>query len=166
MDGGHQGNIAHWISSSELIWPHRDSSDRYRACVGLHQVCCLCVIALCMVFFVGYVMSLMFLPVLRTLNLYWNALSSAVQLWYESFCIALLYLVLSCLVIISWRSALFWKGNGGWVDLGQGEIRGWALVGGKGTEAVIEMYCWERICFCFIFKEREAKIPGVTVSWE
>lgn len=49
------------------------------------------------------------------------------------------------------------------MDLEKGEIRRWALVEGKGTEAGIEMYCVRKNLFSKN-KERKAKIPGFTVS--
>lgn len=111
--------------------------------IGLHQVCCLCVIAVRMVFLQDMLCPWCFCLSLGLLLI----LDCLVQLWCESFCIALLYLVLSCLFFISWRSALFWRGNGGRVDLGQGAIKRWTLVGGRGTEAVIEMYCVRKNLF-------------------
>lgn len=50
------------------------------------------------------------------------------------------------------------------MDLGQGAIKRWTLVGGWGTEAVIEMYCVRKNLFQKKNKERQAKIPRVTFA--
>lgn len=56
------------------------------------------------------------------------------------FCIVLIYLVLSCLVVVSWRSVCsFLNGNGGEVDLRKRGRGGKELGGPEGGEAVIGM---------------------------
>lgn len=42
---------------------------------------------------------------------------------YEGFDLVLVCLVLSCLVVISWRTLLFWTGNRGGIDLGKRGFR-------------------------------------------
>lgn len=66
---------------------------------------------------VGAGVSLTLLPVFGTLFLSLGCLD---KLHYEGFCLVLLYFVLSCLVIVSWRPALIWrKMMRGDVDLGK-----------------------------------------------
>lgn len=57
-----------------------------------------------------------FLPVLETLFL---PLGCLVYPWFEGFCLVFLYLVLLCFVVVSWRTALFLKGNRGKADSGE-----------------------------------------------
>lgn len=50
-----------------------------------------------------------------------------IQLQYLDFCFLLLYLVLSCVNVISWRATLFRRGNRGGVNQGSCEVRDWEL---------------------------------------
>jgi hypothetical protein len=58
--------------------------------------------------------SLILLPVLENILL---LLGCFVHPRYEGIWFVLLYLVLSCFIVVSWGSALFLKGNRGRVDL-------------------------------------------------
>lgn len=59
-------------------------------------------------------------------------LGCLVQPWYDSYCLVLLYLILSCVAVVSWRPVLLWRGNGGGVDPGKTEVvRGTGWDGGR-----------------------------------
>lgn len=47
------------------------------------------------------------------------------------------------------------------MDLGQGAIKRWTLVGGRGTEAVIEMYCVRKNLFQKKIKKDKLKFQGL-----
>lgn len=65
-------------------------------------------------------------------------LGCLVQPRYEDFCLILLYHVSSCLVAISWRPALFWRGRG------MKKRDGRELGGVEGGKTVVKMYCMRK----------------------
>jgi hypothetical protein len=85
---------------------------------------------------VGAGVSLHLLPDHGTLSFLLGCLSS---LSMRAFCLVLLYLVLLCLVFVSWRPALFYRkrpGGRGWISgrgrvkrlAGRGGGRGWDML--------------------------------------
>lgn len=63
-----------------------------------------------------------------------------IQPWFEGLCLLLLSIVLSCLVIISWMSALFWRKRDGKWNWGMGKIAR-QLEGVKRRKTVAGMHC-------------------------
>lgn len=89
------------------------------------------------------------------------------QVPYEGCYLVLLYLVSSCLTVVSWKPALFWRRSRGGVDLGEKEGVGVGEMSGRGGggrncgqnvlyERTIyfllkeESYIWVLINFCYL----------------
>lgn len=90
------------------------------------------------------VMSLTLKPALGMLFL---LLGCLIQPQYEDFCLFLLYLVL-CLVVVSWRHALFWEGKWIW---GAEELEG--ARGRGGGQSAWGVLC--KITIYFQLKKRK-----------
>lgn len=113
----------------QLGWVHRDWSIKHRACLGLHQVLCICVAAVSLVFVscltVGAGVSLTLPPALVTFFSYWIALISLKM----SVFVLSYYILFHHIWLLFRNSALSWMKMVGWI-LGRGEFW-WGELGGE-----------------------------------
>lgn len=123
-----------------------DWNGKYGACLGLHRILCVhygcCISVLVRFLTVAGGMSLALSPALKTCFLLLGCLA---QPRSEGFTLVFLYLVLSCLAIISWRPGLFWRGNG---EVGRGQ-RGGSVSWEEQKEGRLWLRCiaWQKNLF-------------------
>lgn len=131
-----------------------DSNGKHGVCMCLHLLWLLvwCFLRLLTV---GAGVSLIFLPALGTLFL---LLGCFVQPRYEGFCLVALYLVLSCLAVVSCRPDLFWRGNGRGVDLGREEVVQKSYKKWRKGKLWLGYIVWERNLFSIKIWKKEANL--------